>query len=551
MMKPKAQNEHDEGLLEYLEDIIGSNRFVEQTEEAAKEVEALSELRLEKLNRLKVAEKEQENLEDARQEAEAFLTKEREIRHKFNALYQLSVHEAATNVTTVEQKAHELSERRTYEQTKLAEHESQLAEMQSAFDVDSAEHDALNAELKRAQDEFAAFERKDIAFREQIKHQKASVKKLEATIKREEKKASELQGVAQERESALPELRAAVEGRRAEQQAHEAKLDEVQASLKGETAQLREQLEREQTALAPVRQELADAQAELTATDTEIELVESAVTSAQQQLADVRARLVAVDREQEAKRGKLSATREELASSRARTDEVRSELKALSADEGKQSEAMKRAVTAAEEARASQQMLASRGDVLRRLLAAAAPGGPLADAGVCGRLGDLATIDPAYDVAISTACGMLDHIVVETVAGGQQCIEFLKREKLGRANFIVLAQVEQHRERMQNSVATPQNIPRLFDLIEPRGARDYRCAFYLALRDTLVADDLDVAVSYPGRACVCVVNELELRDVLLLLTVARSLSRARQCIRSKLPMKGIGVRGALSRSLAS
>ena len=199
MMKPKAQNEHDEGLLEYLEDIIGSNRFVEQTEEAAKEVEALSELRLEKLNRLKVAEKEQENLEDARQEAEAFLTKEREIRHKFNALYQLSVHEAATNVTTVEQKAHELSERRTYEQTKLAEHESQLAEMQSAFDVDSAEHDALNAELKRAQDEFAAFERKDIAFREQIKHQKASVKKLEATIKREEKKASELQGVAQER----------------------------------------------------------------------------------------------------------------------------------------------------------------------------------------------------------------------------------------------------------------------------------------------------------------------------------------------------------------
>ena len=53
-----------------------------------------------------------------------------------------------------------------------------------------------------------------------------------------------------ERESALPELRAAVEGRRAEQQAHEAKLDEVQASLKGETAQLREQLEREQTALA-------------------------------------------------------------------------------------------------------------------------------------------------------------------------------------------------------------------------------------------------------------------------------------------------------------
>jgi structural maintenance of chromosome 4 len=33
MMKPKAQSPHEEGLLEYLEDIIGSNRFVERIEE--------------------------------------------------------------------------------------------------------------------------------------------------------------------------------------------------------------------------------------------------------------------------------------------------------------------------------------------------------------------------------------------------------------------------------------------------------------------------------------------------------------------------------------
>ena len=37
--------------------------------------------------------------------------------------------------------------------------------------------------------------------------------------------------------------------------------------------------------------------------------------------------------------------------------------------------------------------------------------------GVHGRLGDLATIDPQYDVAVSTACGMLDYIVVQTTAG--------------------------------------------------------------------------------------------------------------------------------------
>jgi structural maintenance of chromosome 4 len=36
MMKPKSQGPHDEGLLEYLEDIIGSNKHVERIEEGAK-----------------------------------------------------------------------------------------------------------------------------------------------------------------------------------------------------------------------------------------------------------------------------------------------------------------------------------------------------------------------------------------------------------------------------------------------------------------------------------------------------------------------------------
>ena len=35
MMKPKGETQHDDGLLEYLEDIIGSNRFVEKIEEVS------------------------------------------------------------------------------------------------------------------------------------------------------------------------------------------------------------------------------------------------------------------------------------------------------------------------------------------------------------------------------------------------------------------------------------------------------------------------------------------------------------------------------------
>jgi structural maintenance of chromosome 4 len=37
LMKPKSQSPHDEGFLEYLEDIIGTNQYVEKIEEANKQ----------------------------------------------------------------------------------------------------------------------------------------------------------------------------------------------------------------------------------------------------------------------------------------------------------------------------------------------------------------------------------------------------------------------------------------------------------------------------------------------------------------------------------
>ena len=50
MMKPKGQNLNDDGMLEFLEDIIGSNRFKQPIEVLAKRVETLNEMRGEKVS---------------------------------------------------------------------------------------------------------------------------------------------------------------------------------------------------------------------------------------------------------------------------------------------------------------------------------------------------------------------------------------------------------------------------------------------------------------------------------------------------------------------
>lgn len=44
-----------------------------------------------------------------------------------------------------------------------------------------------------------------------------------------------------------------------------------------------------------------------------------------------------------------------------------------------------------------------------------------------GCAGDLGAIDAKYDVAVSTAVGALDYIVVETTSDAQRCVEYLRK----------------------------------------------------------------------------------------------------------------------------
>ena len=127
------------------------------------------------------------------------------------------------------------------------------------------------------------------------------------------------------------------------------------------------------------------------------------------------------------------------------------------------------------------------------ILKAARDGKELSKVGILGRLGDLAVISEQYDVAVSTACGMLDHIVVQTTAGAQRCLAFLRKHNLGRANFIPLDKMKKGTH--DRAVETPEGAPRLFDLITPSNFA-ITPALYLGVGNTLVAPDLETATRW-------------------------------------------------------
>nr|4U4P_B Chain B, Structural maintenance of chromosomes protein 4 [Homo sapiens] len=141
-----------------------------------------------------------------------------------------------------------------------------------------------------------------------------------------------------------------------------------------------------------------------------------------------------------------------------------------------------------EEAKSSLAMNRSRGKVLDAIIQEKKSG---RIPGIYGRLGDLGAIDEKYDVAISSCCHALDYIVVDSIDIAQECVNFLKRQNIGVATFIGLDKMAVWAKKM-TEIQTPENTPRLFDLVKVKDEK-IRQAFYFALRDTLVADNLDQA----------------------------------------------------------
>jgi len=65
----------------------------------------------------------------------------------------------------------------------------------------------------------------------------------------------------------------------------------------------------------------------------------------------------------------------------------------------------------------------------------------------------------------------------------------LKKEMLGSASFIILEKIEYLRKNM-GPLSAPEGVPRLYDLVKPK-KQEYSTAFYFALRDCLVAKELE------------------------------------------------------------
>jgi len=487
-MKPKAPTPHETGMLEYLEDIIGSNRFVDDIEAAATEVDGLNEIRGEKLNRLKSVEKEKDSLEGSKTEAEEFLRLEKELHANNAAVLQKHRAETSASVADTEAKKAELDEKlqAQKENTKaLTDEEKDLAKRYKEV---SKEYEATGQEMQEAKEKFAICERKDIARREELKHSKAKVKKITAAKDKEEEKLKKLSKQIEADTNGIAAKEAEAEAAQQAQAHEQGVLDKMFAGLQEETEPFRIKLEKENAKLEPLEKEVVAAKSTFEVADAELKLLTERIESGSKGLETAFAEKADMESRIETANVNLAKYQKSLDAAQKKLAKTSAELVQVNVEEAGTNTSLKSGRSTLEEQRRSQESTKSRNALLSALMEAQSNGKLT---GILGRLGDLGTIAEEYDVAITTACPQLNFIVAETAKAAQMAVALMKKNKLGVATFLMLDSIQVSGKNMVPQ-STPEDCPRLFDLVRPADEK-IRPAFYKALGDTLVAADLEQA----------------------------------------------------------
>lgn len=498
-MKPKAEKENDDGLLEYLEDIIGTTNYKLMIEENLAKVEELNEVCLEKENRFVLVENDKNQLEEKKTEALRFLEMEKRLVHKKSIQYQVSISTNGDILQKNEAIVKELNDKVESEKSKNKHLASELHALEK-------QRTALKKEVARIDDQLAAVSKKqkavhkaNVTLEEKLKNLASKTKKLEKSKQLLEQALLSSQAKLDNSNAATLQYRSELDEHVKNLEVEKTTLDEMRRKLTDKTADFTREIEALQQKLEPWNDKIKEKETAIQLAASSIEMLEAQKANHTKQLADARQRLINIKtegKEKEAEFRQTEAKLEQVVDQINAGEEqcnhekqlVENKLQALNAARAKTQDAVK----ALSSVKNKNQVLSS----LTRL----AQSGRIN--GFHGRLGDLGTIDDKYDVAISTACPALDSLVVDTVETAQACINYLRKNKVGRANFICLNKLRKFNLAPIQTPGNPATVKRLFDLITPQDPK-FLPAFYSKMYNTLVASDLQearsVAFSKSGR----------------------------------------------------
>lgn len=492
LMKPKSVSAHDTGLLEYLEDIIGSNRHIEKINQTSTLIENMDEERSHKLQRVKAAERERDALENAKNEAQDFLDKERRMLNAKLTLNTAKKYDAHASLTSHKKQNEEAAAKVEEFRADVTEKEKSVIELETIF-KETQKHEGMAVkDLNEAKESYAAFERKDIKLREDLKALKAKDKKLDGIIHRETEREKENVHKAEQYHDEAKDAKELLQSAELALSQTQQNFDKIRDDIKQETLPIRERLEQKQAELLPFSESVNAARKNVQILQANLTLLDEKLTAPQRNYDEAVSSLEAIsldlNRSDQSLKGLMGEHNSEKKNHIELSNEIAVKIDRVDRLSSSLSDKRRRL----EEARSSREFSSTRSRLHTEILSASRSGRLQ---GIVGRLGDLASVGEQFATAVSAGAGStLDCIVVRTAQHAQACIQFLRTENLGRATFVILDKIEYLRDPMDRWARSDrsQDGRRLFDYLKIPNPQN-RTALYYALRDTLVCQSLEDA----------------------------------------------------------
>uniref|UniRef100_A0A4W4FPI8 Structural maintenance of chromosomes protein n=1 Tax=Electrophorus electricus TaxID=8005 RepID=A0A4W4FPI8_ELEEL len=477
MMKPKGQTEHDEGMLEYLEDIIGSCRLKEPISTLCRRVELLNEQRGEKLNRVKMVEKEKNGLEGERNKAVEFLTLENDVFKKRSQLCQFYVHDLQQRMVEKEAEKQQIQE-----DTKgLSEKSTQLTEEMKAKNeaLKNVEKKLgkLTKFIENQKEKFTQLDLQDVEVREKLKHTKNKTKKLHKQLLKDQEKLEEVRNVPASSEKVIAEASAQKVQLEKQKAQEEAGLAQVMESLKEETSGLQLEKEQKEKELLEMSKAVNEARSQMDVAQSELDIYLSQHKTALSQLSQAKVTLEGTSDTLRDRRAAIKELQRHIPKCEEELGKDERELQQLSEKDGQARVLVGDLRQKVEEAKSSLSATRSRGKVLDALMQQKHSG---KIPGILGRLVRRPSHAMSRNVPRAATCAAC------------LSINFEIKVTWGPSTRSMMLPSLQVWEKSMGALTTPENAPRLFDMVKVKD-QALRPAFYFALRDTLVAKDLEQA----------------------------------------------------------
>lgn len=480
LMKPKGEKEGEEGLLEYLDDLIGTNRMLEPIQKLAEEVEVAQAARLEALAKQKKMLLEREALDDAKNTAIDFVVKENQQKRTLVVMCQLRMRSTEESLAEPRRVLAEIDERVAAHERELEAHKKERAKAEEASHAAKKEvtesTTMRDGVRKQRQTVVTRLEKLKAGAAEHDRSKAVVEEKLQKAIR--DAQAASVQQQDAEREAAIHESQMAAA--RAAATELEVEHDCLAAQLLPKLKPLRQELDQRRHLMAPF---------------------EEAVAAAEEEARSVKERLVANEAAQASSEARLQEVAAENSRDADRMEELERQLKGAEEAQslqGRQRELGEALTEATRKKYAINAAIQERKMSVREGEADDKAVGFLLSQrslkGYFGTLRQLGRIDDRYDIAAGVASNAWGFHVVEDRPTATAALTLLKQEKIGRASVMVVQEVQREmKQRMEAPFTSPSpKAQRLFDLIEPRNEK-FRVAFYQAVRDTLVVSSLSEA----------------------------------------------------------